>query len=55
LVVAGETADRRGAWLAALGTSSDLCCDATVERWLDQLAAHLARRIVLNALLELAR
>ncbi len=46
---------QRVAWLAMLGTSSDLCYDATVERTLDELAAHLARAIDLDALLGLAR
>ncbi len=46
---------QRAAWLAALGTSSDLAYDATVERTLDELAAHLARHIDLEALLGLAR
>jgi hypothetical protein len=38
-----------------LGTSSDLYYDATVERTLDELAAHLSRAIDLDALLALAR
>ncbi len=46
---------QRAAWLAMLGTSSDLCYEATVERTLDDLAAHLARHIDLDALLGLAR
>ena len=46
---------QRAAWLAGLGTSSDLRYDATVERTLDELAAHLARHIDLDALLGLAR
>jgi adenosylcobyric acid synthase len=46
---------QRAAWLAMLGTSSDLYYDATVERTLDELAAHLSRAIDLDALLALAR
>jgi adenosylcobyric acid synthase len=46
---------QRAAWLAMLGTSSDLAYEATVERTLDELAAHLARAIDLDALLGLAR
>jgi adenosylcobyric acid synthase len=46
---------QRAAWLAALGASSDLFYDASVERTLDELAAHLARHIDLDALLALAR
>ncbi len=46
---------QRGAWLAALGTSSELGYDATVEETLDDLAAHLAGHIDLDALLNLAR
>jgi adenosylcobyric acid synthase len=46
---------QRAAWLATLGASSDLHYDATVERTLDELAAHLARHIDLDALLALAR
>ena len=46
---------QRAAWLAALGAASDLAYDATVERTLDELAAHLARHIDLDALLALAR
>jgi adenosylcobyric acid synthase len=46
---------QRAAWLAALGASSDLCYEASVERTLDELAAHLARHIDLDALLGLAR
>jgi adenosylcobyric acid synthase len=46
---------QRAAWLAGLGTSSDLRYDEMVERTLDELAAHLARHIDLDALLALAR
>ncbi|MGD1016318.1 MAG: cobyric acid synthase, partial [Roseiarcus sp.] len=46
---------QRAAWLATLGTSSDLLYDATVERTLDELAAHLAKAVDLDALLALAR
>ena len=46
---------QRAAWLAALGAPSDLAYEATVERTLDELAAHLTRHIDLDALLALAR
>jgi adenosylcobyric acid synthase len=46
---------QRAAWLATLGAASDLSYDLTVERTLDELAAHLARHIDLDALLGLAR
>ena len=46
---------QRAAWLATLGGASDLSYDLTVERTLDELAAHLARHIDLDALLGLAR
>jgi adenosylcobyric acid synthase len=46
---------QRAAWLATLGAGSDLSYDLTVERTLDELAAHLARHIDLDALLGLAR
>ena len=46
---------QRAAWLAGLGAASDLAYDLTVERTLDELAAHLARHIDLDALLALAR
>ena len=46
---------QRAAWLTTLGVASDLSYDLTVERTLDELAAHLARHIDLDALLGLAR
>jgi adenosylcobyric acid synthase len=46
---------QRAAWLMALGAPSDLAYEATVERTLDELAAHLAGCIDLEALLALAR
>jgi adenosylcobyric acid synthase len=46
---------QRAAWLAALGAASNLSYEATVERTLDELAAHLARHIDVDALLGLAR
>jgi len=46
---------QRAAWLAALGTSSRLGYEAMVERTLDELAAHLAAHVDLDALLSLAR
>jgi adenosylcobyric acid synthase len=46
---------QRAAWLAMLGAASDLSYDLTVERTLDELAAHLARHVDLDALLGLAR
>jgi antirestriction protein ArdC len=47
--------DGRAARLAALGASSDLSYEATIERTLDDLAAHLSRHIDLDALLRFAR
>jgi len=46
---------QRAAWLKTLGVASDLSYDLTVERTLDGLAAHLARHLDLDALLEFAR
>ncbi len=46
---------QRAAWLAPLGTSSALAYEATVERTLDELAAHLATHVDLDRLLSLAR
>jgi adenosylcobyric acid synthase len=46
---------QRAAWLRMLGAASDLSYDLTVERTLDELAAHLTRHIDLDALLGLAR
>jgi adenosylcobyric acid synthase len=46
---------QRAEWLANLGARSDLAYDAQVERTLDELAAHLAAHIDLDALLKLAR
>ncbi len=46
---------QRAAWLAMLGAPSELFYEATVERTLDELAAHLARHIDLDALAALAR
>jgi adenosylcobyric acid synthase len=46
---------QRAAWLATLGVGSDLAYDATVERTLDALAAHLAEHVDLDRLIKLAR
>ena len=46
---------QRAAWLATLGARSDLAYDATVERTLGELAAHLAFHIDLDRLISLAR
>jgi adenosylcobyric acid synthase len=46
---------QRAAWLAALGVRSELAYEAQIERTLDELAAHLAKHIDLEALLKLAR
>jgi adenosylcobyric acid synthase len=46
---------QRAAWLATLGVGSDLAYDATVERTLDELAAHLAEHVDLDRLIKLAR
>ena len=46
---------QRAAWLARLGARSDLAYEATIERTLDELAAHLAAHVDLDRLLNLAR
>jgi adenosylcobyric acid synthase len=46
---------QRAAWLEALGARAELFYEATVERTLDELAAHLAAHVDLDALLTLAR
>ena len=46
---------QRAAWLATLGVASDLAYEATVERTLDELAAHLAEHVDLDRLIKLAR
>ena len=46
---------QRAAWLTWLGTGSDLAYESTIERTLDELAAHLARHIDLDRLISLAR
>ena len=46
---------QRAAWLASLGARSDLAYESQVERTLDELAAHLAAHIDLDALLTLAK
>ena len=46
---------QRAAWLAGLSPPSALGYEAAVDRTLDDLAAHLARHIDLDGLLELAR
>ncbi|HEY1942429.1 MAG TPA: cobyric acid synthase [Roseiarcus sp.] len=46
---------QRAAWLAPLGASSELAYEATVERTLDELAAHLGEHVDLDRLLSLAR
>ncbi|MFZ2107273.1 MAG: cobyric acid synthase [Roseiarcus sp.] len=46
---------QRAAWLATLGVGSDLAYDATVERTLDELAAHIAEHVDLDRLIKLAR
>ena len=46
---------QRAAWLATLGVGSDLAYEATVERTLDELAAHLAEHVDLDRLMKLAR
>ncbi len=46
---------QRGAWLASLGAASELEYDSTVERTLDDLAAHLAAHLDLDAMLQTAR
>ena len=50
------TDDRqRAAWLKAIGTTSDLAYDATVEETLDALAEHLEAHLDLDAMLAAAR
>ena len=45
------TNDRqRAAWLGSLGARSEIAYEATVERTLDALAAHLERHIDLDHL-----
>jgi adenosylcobyric acid synthase len=46
---------QRAAWLAPLGALSEIGYEATVEATLDELAAHLAKHVDLDALLSLAR
>ena len=46
---------QRAAWLATLGVGSDLAYDATVERTLDELAAHIVEHVDLDRLIKLAR
>ena len=46
---------QRAAWLTSLGVASEMGYEATVERTLNELAAHLAKHIDLDALLSLAR
>ena len=46
---------QRAAWLASLGAHSELAYETHVEETLDELAAHLAAHIDLDALLTLAR
>jgi adenosylcobyric acid synthase len=46
---------QRAAWLARLGAHSELAYESEVERTLDDLAAHLAAHVDLDALLKLAR
>jgi adenosylcobyric acid synthase len=46
---------QRAAWLGTFGARSELAYEAQVEQTLDELAAHLAAHIDLDALLSLAR
>jgi len=46
---------QRAAWLATLGVGSDLAYEATVERTLDDLAAHISEHVDLDRLIKLAR
>jgi len=46
---------QRAAWLARFGGSADVAYDASVDRTLDALAAHLAAHLDLDRLLKLAR
>ena len=50
------TVDRqRKAWLSALGASSEIDYEATVDRTLDELADHLEAHLDCDAMLKLAR
>lgn len=46
---------QRAAWFSALGAHSNLAYEPTIERTLDELAAHLSSCIDLDALMRLAR
>ena len=46
---------QRAAWLASLGAVSELEYETTVERTLDELAAHLGAHLDLDAMLQAAR
>jgi adenosylcobyric acid synthase len=46
---------QRAEWLASLGAVSELEYETTVERTLDELAAHLGAHLDLDAMLSLAR
>ena len=46
---------QRAAWLATLGAGSSLNYDATIERTLDELAAHLEAHVDLDAMLKFAQ
>ena len=46
---------QRAAWLVRLGARSELAYESQVEQTLDELAAHLAAHIDLDAVLKLAR
>jgi adenosylcobyric acid synthase len=46
---------QRGSWLAVFGRPSALDYEATVERTLDSLAAHLSAHLDLDLMLKLAR
>jgi len=46
---------QRAAWLATLGVGSALAYEDTVERTLDELAAHICGHVDLDRLMELAR
>jgi adenosylcobyric acid synthase len=46
---------QRAAWLGGLGARSELAYESQVERTLDDLAAHLAAHVDLDALLSLAK
>jgi adenosylcobyric acid synthase len=46
---------QRAAWLALLGTTTEISYEATVEKTLDKLADHCEAHLDLDAMIRLAR